>query len=320
MNHLAKLDLNLLRVLHALLTEQHVSRAAERLHRSQPAVSHALAQLRARFDDPLLLRVGNQLQLTPRAKALLPPLEAALRQLDDLLGPEAFDPAALRRDFWLSLSDFGAHLLLPELMQRLRQEAPGVTLHLLQSHSRQAMLGQLLEGEVDVALGVFPSLPEPLQATVLFQDGFVCVADGASLSAAEQAQGLALEAWLARPHVSVMMRHSEQDELERALAVIGQRRTVALSLPYWGLATEALRGTDLVLTVLAQTLRLLPPASGLSVFPAPLPIPELTFSLAWHPRRHLDPAQRWLRALIVAIVHDKTPTAAAVGVEGLLNA
>lgn len=313
MNNLAKLDLNLLRVLHALLTEQHVSRAAERLHRSQPAVSHALAQLRERFDDPLLVREGNRLQLTPRAKALLPPLEAALHQLNALLSPETFDPGSVQRDFWLSLSDFGAYLILPELVRRLRHEAPGIKLHVCQSGSRQAMMGQLLDGEVDVALGVFPSLPEPLQATVLFQDGFVSVVDGASLTAQSRHKGLSLADWLARPHVSVVMRQGEQDELERALAVLGQQRNVQLSLPYWGLATEVVRGTDLVLTVLAQTLRLVPLAADLVVLPAPLPIPELAFAMAWHPRRHLDPAQRWLRAQIAAIVHSKTPPEQAEG-------
>ncbi len=305
MNNLAKLDLNLLRVLHALLTEQHVSRAAERLHRSQPAISHALAQLRDVFDDPLLLREGNRLQLTPRAKALLPALEAALWQLDELMSPEAFSPGHVQRDFWLSLSDFGGHLILPELMARLREDAPGINIHVQQSNSRQAMQNQLLAGEVDLALGVFPSLPEPLQATVLFQDGFVCVADEARLPVA----GLSLEAWLARPHVSVVMRHSEQDELEQALAVVGRQRHVQLSLPYWGLATDVLAGTDLVLTVLAKTLSMMPPKPGLRVFTPPLAIPELTFSLAWHPRRHLDPAQRWLRALIVTIAQNKTPPA-----------
>ena len=123
MDDLRRIDLNLLLTLHALLTEQHVTRAAVRLHKSQPAVSHALAQLRDIFDDPLLVRRENGLTLTARARDLLGPLDDALGQLNGLVGESTFDAAHARRCFRLALSDYGARSVLPALMRRLRREA-----------------------------------------------------------------------------------------------------------------------------------------------------------------------------------------------------
>src|SRR5436309_288049 len=118
MDDLRRIDLNLLLTLHALLTEQHVTRAAVRLHKSQPAVSHALAQLRDIFDDPLLVRRENGLTLTARARDLLGPLDDALGQLNGLVGESTFDAAHARRCFRLALSDYGARSVLPALMRR----------------------------------------------------------------------------------------------------------------------------------------------------------------------------------------------------------
>lgn len=156
MDDLRRIDLNLLLTLHALLAEQHVSRAALRLHRSQPAVSHALAQLRELFGDPLLVRRGGRLQVTARAQALVEPLQQALEQLDGLLGSPGFDPQRAQRSFRLAMSDYGARVVLPGLMRLLRNEAPGIDLIVSQG-SREAMLGQLFDGEADLALAVFLS-------------------------------------------------------------------------------------------------------------------------------------------------------------------
>lgn len=230
MDDLRRIDLNLLLTLHALLSEQHVSRAALRLHRSQPAVSHALAQLRELFADPLLVRRDGRLQLTARAEALQAPLQEALQQLDGLLGTPGFEPARARRTFRLAMSDYGARVVLPALMRLMRREAPGIDLVVSQG-SREAMLGQLIDGEADLALGVFPELPTEMAQQVLFEESFVCLADRASLP---PRGGLALEPWLARPHVLVAVRPGIDNEIDQALASLGARRRIALTLPHWG--------------------------------------------------------------------------------------
>ncbi|MGY3298391.1 DNA-binding transcriptional LysR family regulator [Pseudomonas sp. TE6288] len=297
MDDLRRIDLNLLLTLHALLSEQHVSRAALRLHRSQPAVSHALAQLREIFADPLLVRRGGRLQLTARAEALHAPLHEALQQLDGLLGTPGFEPARARRTFRLAMSDYGARVVLPALMRLLRREAPGIDLVVSQG-SREAMLGQLIDGEADLALGVFPELPTEMTQQVLFEESFVCLADRASLP---PRGGLALDPWLARPHVLVAVRPGIDNEIDQALAILGARRRIALTLPHWGVAQRVIAGTDLVLTVARRSLAGARLDPALRQFAPPLAISPFAFAQAWHSRRDGDAGHRWLRAQIQAL-------------------
>ncbi|MHC6227275.1 LysR family transcriptional regulator [Pseudomonas sp. X10] len=297
MDDLRRIDLNLLLTLHALLAEQHVSRAALRLHRSQPAVSHALAQLRGIFRDPLLVRRAGRLHLTARAQALREPLQQALQQLDGLLGSPGFEPGKARRAFRLAMSDYGARVVLPRLMRLLRHEAPGIDLIVSQG-SREAMLGQLIDGEVDLALGVFPDLPVELCSEVLFQETFTCVADRSGLPARG---GLALAEWLARPHVLVAVRPGIDNEIDLALKALGTQRRVALALPHWGVAQSVIVGTDLVLTVARRSLAGARLDAALRTFAPPLPIAAFSFTQAWHPRREGDAGHRWLRERVLAI-------------------
>ncbi|MCU1730776.1 MULTISPECIES: LysR family transcriptional regulator [unclassified Pseudomonas] len=295
MDDLRRIDLNLLLTLHALLAEQHVSRAALRLHRSQPAVSHALAQLREIFADPLLVRRGGRLQPTARALELTQPLQDALQQLDGLLSSPGFDPTRARRSFRLAMSDYGARVALPQLMRGLREDAPEVDLVVTQG-SREAMLSQLFDGEIDLALGVFPTLAAPLRAETLFEERFACLADRDSLLARG---GLTLPQWLARPHVLVAVRPGADNEIDLALAALGEQRRVALALPHWTAATEVIAGTDLLLTVARRSLAGRLSLSGLRCFEPPLPIRAFNFQQAWHERREGDAAHRWLRGRVM---------------------
>lgn len=295
MDDLRRIDLNLLLTLHALLAEQHVSRAALRLHRSQPAVSHALVQLREIFADPLLVRRGGRLQPTARALELAQPLQEALQQLDTLLGRPGFDPAWARRSFRLAMSDYGARVVLPRLMQGLRRDAPEVDLVVTQG-SREAMLSQLFDGEIDLALGVFPALAAPLRAETLFEERFACLADRDSVPGRG---GLTLAQWLARPHVLVAVRPGADNEIDLALSALGEQRRVALALPHWTVATEVIAGTDLVLTVARRSLEGRLSLRGLRCFEPPLPIRAFSFQQAWHERREGDAAHRWLRGRVM---------------------
>lgn len=299
MNDLRRIDLNLLVILDALLSEQHVTRAAERLHLSQPAVSHALARLREMLGDPLLVRAGGGLVATARALELMAPLSEALASVQALLAPNTFDPASAKRRFRLAMSDYGAAIVLPGLIARLRQEAPGIDLQI--SHaSREGMLDGVLNGDIDLAAGVFPELPHELRCTPLFEEQFVCLVDARRLPANGV---LDLPTYLARPHVLLEMRGSGTPEIERALTAIGQRRHVAVSLPHWSVAPQLIAGTDLILTVAARGLQGVDQPQ-LRVVPPPFPIPSFSFVLAWHVRRGGDQALNWLnRQIAQAIVH-----------------
>lgn len=304
MNNLRRIDLNLLLTLHALLLEKHVSRAALRLHKSQPAVSHALVHLRVLFDDPLLVRRAGGMELTARASALLQPLADALGQLGALLDPPRFDAAHTQRTFRLGMSDYGARLLLPGLVRRLRSVAPGVDL-LVSQASRESMLADVLDGELDAALGVFAERPvHELRQHSLFVERFVCLADASSLPASGI---LDLPAWLARPHVLVAMRASHDNEIERALQRQGLERRVTVLLPHWSLAPELIAGTDLILTVARRSVAGLGDDARLRIFEPPLAIDPFDFRMIWHARRERDPAHRWLRQLIGEVTEVPAP-------------
>ncbi|PYB88153.1 LysR family transcriptional regulator [Pseudomonas fulva] len=295
MDQLRRIDLNLLLALHALLTERHVTRAAIRLHRSQPAVSHALAQLREHFDDPLLVRQGGKMMLTPRAQALAQPLEHALADLEGLLSTPQFDATQARRCFRLSLSDYAARIILPPLLRHVRRVAPGIDLAVSQA-SREAMVAQMLDGELDLALGVFPELPQGIIAQSLFDDRFVSVADQQTLPATGE---LSLSQWLARPHVLVATRPDAFDEIDRTLASQGHRRHIALALPHWSAAVQVLKDTDLILTVARRAVAPLPAHAGVREFIPPVPLDCIDYRQAWHSRKDGDAGHRWLRETVL---------------------
>ncbi|MDR0243426.1 MAG: LysR family transcriptional regulator [Burkholderia sp.] len=297
MNNLARIDLNLLVTLHVLLSERHISRAALRLHRSQPAVSHALARLREIFGDPLLVRRAGRLELTARANELVEPLNDVLGRLGALIEPPAFDPSAATRVFRIAMSDYGARIVLPALVKTLRADAPGIELIVSQA-TREAMRMQLMDGEVDLALGVLPALQRDLHAQPLFVESFACVADARSLPRRGE---LALDAWLARPHALVAMRDGMDNEVDRALARLRHERHIAVILPFWGVANDLVAGTDLVLTVARRNLDRVRDDARLRVFDPPFPIDSFEFAQHWHERRHGDAAHVWLRQTIARV-------------------
>lgn len=295
LEELRRIDLNLLLTLHALLLERHVTRASVRLHKSQPAVSHALAQLRAHFDDQLLIRRNGQMVLSARAQSLLAPLEQALRNLNNLLGASDFDPGTSQARFRLALSDYATRRVLPSLVRHVRSVAPGVDLAVSQA-SRETMLGQLVDGELDVALGIFPECPEGIQVQELFPEHFVSLADASALP---ECGCLTLEQWLERPHVMIALRPDANDEIERALSTLGVRRRIAVALPHWSAAIDLIAGTDLILTVARWAVSGLERYPSLRTFDAPLDLPVLSYQQAWHTRKDQDPANRWLRQAIL---------------------
>lgn len=307
MNNLRRIDLNLLLCLHALLEEKHVSRAATRLHKSQPAMSHALAHLRRIFNDPLLVRRAGKLSLTSKATELLPLLGQSLQQLETLFQAPTFDPKHETRSFRLAMSDYGASIILPTLVRTLRRQAPNIELFISQG-SREAMLAQVMDAEVDIAFGVFPSGITPaLKQQVLFEENFVCVADASTV---DHTGTLSLDQWLARPHVTVAMQPHLNNEIDLALHAVGAKRHVLVSLPHWGVATTLIAGTDLLLTVAKRTIRPEGLAPTLHCFAPPLAIASFNFVQVWHTRRDADPAHHWLRqhiALIAQTQHSLGP-------------
>lgn len=294
-------DPGLLPALAALLRERSVSRAAERLGRTQPAVSHALARLRDQLGDPLLVRVGQRLTLTPRAEALREPLQRLLGQLAELVRPPApFDPATSTRTFTTMATDYIAALVLPALLPGLRRDAPGIALHLRPpSRSVYADLG---EGAADLGFVVRLAAQPGIRGRRLFMDRFVCVLRDGHPAAR---RGLDLAAFLDLPHALVAPLGTPGGFVDDALAQHGHRaRKVALIVSHFSLAPAALADTDLVLTLPERLAAQLAAQHPLKIVPLPLRLAAFDVSLAWHDRVHHDPATAWMRAQILATARD----------------
>lgn len=289
MNNLRRLDLNQLVILHTLLREKHVSRSAIALHKSQPTISHALNQLRDIFQDPLLIREQGQYYLSSKAEALYPQLTQALKQLDQLIEQVEFKPSDCQRRFNIAMSDYGAAILTPSLIQQIRQLAPQVDLHLWQC-SRKEMQSKLHEGSLDLAFGIFNYVTDGLKVQTIFSDHFISVTDSQNINSGV----MSLEQWLQYPHVLVSMKPYEANEIDRCLAQLDCYRRIAISLPYWQLSPQILHKTDLILTVASRILTS-PLPSSLSAFPPPLVLPNLHFQMLWHQRADSDPALLWLK-------------------------
>jgi DNA-binding transcriptional LysR family regulator len=293
-NDLAGIDLNLLVVLDALLAERHVTRAAVRLNKTQPAVSQALARLRALLDDPILVRRAGGLEPTARAQALTAPLGEALALLRGLLQDEVVSPETLRREFRVSMSDYSAEVLLPGLARRLAQSAPGAALRLV-SLGREAATGALRSGEIDLAVGVYPDMAEDdaFCRSHLLDDDFACLVD--------EAAGLpaTLEDYLLRPHVAVAASPEDRGEVDAALKALGQSRRVSFTLPHWSVAPRIVSGTNLILTAARRSLeaRL---EEGLAITSPPIELASISLMQVWHARRDHDQGLRWLRKEIEA--------------------
>lgn len=297
LKHLRGLDLNLLLALDALLDERSVTRAATRAGVTQSGMSRSLGRLRALLKDPILVRAGGGMLLTPRAEELQPELREALRRLDAVMGREpAFDPSTARRAFRVATADYTMVVLVPALLARLEREAPGV--ELVAGPLPSPLEGELLSGALDVAVAPpRPSSPGMVW-TRLFADRNVCIA-----GRGPPGKSLSLEAYCSLPHlvVSAQGRASRVDEvLERR----GLRRRVALRVPSFLLAPLLVARSDLVATVPARVAQRVAGPLSLRVYELPLPLPEFTVALGWHERFREDPAHAWFRRTVVAAARE----------------
>ena len=301
---LRNIDLNLLVVLDALLTEKHVTRTGARLHLSQPAISHSLSKLRVLLDDPILIRQGSEVVLSALAQNLQAPLKEILSQIEILLGKSIdFVPANSHRTFRLAMSDYGAAIVLPKLLRQLRAQAPNTTLVVTQD-SRHGMFEQIAQGKIDLALGVFPHLTADISSEVLFEETFSGLLDRSTLPASGQ---LDLDNYLLRPHISVSVDGCTHGEIDRLLRAEGLQRRIAVSVPHWRTAPSMISNTDLILTVATRTLDNAPLDDDLVSLSPPLPIPPFPFVQIWHNRFGEDPAHIWLREQVRQVLGHGAP-------------
>jgi DNA-binding transcriptional LysR family regulator len=294
---LASVDLNLLVVLRALLNERHVTRAASRLGLSQSATSHALSRLRELYEDPLLVRSGRTLQLTPRAVRLLPMLERGLSDLQSALDAEPqFDPRSARRTFNVGMADYTQAVMMGPLLRRLAAEAPDIDLSVVTFPN----LRELVEsGELDLALDVSGDKPPgTFSRHELFEDDFVCmVRRGHPLIKKK----LSLTQYLGLRHIVVAPSGSTGSLVDSELEQRGHTRRIALRVSNFLIAPVVVCQTDFINTMPTRLARQVAKDYPLRLLPAPFPLPKFGLWLVWHPRLDNDPAQRWLREMLISV-------------------
>jgi len=286
-------DLNLLGPLAALLEERHVSRAAEREHMSQPAMSRALRQLRAVFDDELLVRSSGTYRLTPRAERLQRELAETLPRLQSLFSDKPFDPRSAAHSFRLASSDFLLTLIAPSLLRRVLAQSPASTLR-FEGWSDTVYL-DAERGAFDIVF-TGGTAPPPLRSESLFDESYSCVLSADHPLA--QTDQPTLGAYLDCDHVIVNIFEARQGAIDIRLGALGRARRANVTVPFHALAAAVVPGTDLVATLPNRFLDKLTIPRTLAVIPTPPEIGPISFSMAWHPRLDTDPAQQWLRETI----------------------
>jgi DNA-binding transcriptional LysR family regulator len=287
--HIRNLDLNLLPLLHALLEERHVTRAARRCFLSQPAMSRALERLRELLGDPLLVRGGRTYERTLRGERILRDLESLMPRLEAMVRGEQFDPARSQERFRVALTDHASVVLLPLLAARLRKAALGAKLELLSW--RPQSWEDAAAGRIDTVLSA-EEAPPVLESEVIFAFDFVCMV-GARQRV--HSRRLTLKQYLQFPHAVVATLEGRQTLIDRPLAQLGVKRRVALSLPYFFAAMFAVAQTDLVVTVPRRLAKLAAQISNLRIVELPREIGTFPYYMAWHPRLTVEPAHAWFR-------------------------
>jgi DNA-binding transcriptional LysR family regulator len=299
MTNLSRVDLNLLVVLEAIADEGGVSRAAEKLNLTQPAVSHALARLRQTMGDPLFVRHGRQLAPTALTKRLIEPLRRSLQALEALIETgDGFDPVRTEITFSVAMRDVMEVLLLPALMRRLTRTAPRVDLRVVQVRRRSVEAG-LADGTLDAAFDVALPLSERVHRQRVGTDRFVVVARKAHPGIRP---GFTLATYLEQQHVMVTSRRRGPAAEDIELGQHGLRRHVRLRCRNYLAAFRVVGQTDLVITMPERYAALLGVTSGLRALKMPVKMP--TLDLDWHDRAHDDPANRWLRGQLLEAMRD----------------
>jgi len=298
------LDLNLLRVFDQVMAEQNLTRAAERLAMTQPAVSNALKRLREALGDELVVRTAFGVKPTPKAEALWPQVRAALDRLREAIDPPEFDPQHTQAGFRLAMADATAATLLPLLTSDLERRGAQVSIRILPLTTRDPR--RLLEhGEVDFALGYFPVAVAALSSQGdtarlrhhrLWDDEYVCVMRrNHPLAQAE----LTLDAFCTVHHLLVSFSGRPHGFVDEALAALNRSRRIVLTVNQFFTAGRVVTQADL-LTVLP---RRFVPATGMAdalvIKPLPIALQGIHVEVLWHQRHDHDPAHRWMRERIL---------------------
>ena len=303
-----KIELYLVRVFHTVITERSVSRAALKLQSSQPGVSAQLKRLRTLLGDPLLVRSGQGMAPTAVATALLPAAAQVLQGARALFGGHAagreFHPAQATQSVRLAASDYLDPLLLPELVARLRQQAPGMALELLPLTRDYDYRGHLARGEVDLVLGNWLQPPAEMHLGRLVSDEIVCLV-AETHPAVRNPRAWTAQRYLDSDHVAPSALHAGgRGVVDEHLLAQGLQRRIMVRSPHFGLTPAMVARSSLVLTTGRQFCARFIGRLPVRIVRCPVDFPPLHYYLLWHELTHASPALRWVREQVREVARE----------------
>ncbi|WP_158597988.1 LysR family transcriptional regulator [Noviherbaspirillum saxi] len=290
-------DLNLLNVFDVVMTERHVTRAAERLEMTQSAVSNALNRLRLQFQDQLFVKAARGVNPTPRAIAIWPSVHRALQELRSSVQPQFFDAANAVQTFRIAMADITVALLAPTLYSSVQAAAPHIKLFFV-PHDPVLAAPRLMRGEVDFAISIEPPRTTVVQTMPLWSDSFVIAArQGHPLLQST----ISLETFCRAPQIAINESGDEEvpNIIDETLANLGQQRNISLSVNQFSVVTKILSDTDLIAALPARFATAPASRGSIGTQPLPIAIPEVVVYMSWHRRSNTLPTHQWLKERII---------------------
>jgi DNA-binding transcriptional LysR family regulator len=302
------LDLNLLRVFDAVMSEQNLTRAANRLAMTQPAVSNALKRLRDALGDELLIRTAHGVRPTARAEELWPTVRKSLADLEAAVTPETFDVSKTQTTFRMAMADATAALWLPALVRLIEREAPGINVRMVPLTTRDPR-ASLLRGDIDLTIGFFPGvvaqlgteLSSPIRHERLYTGHYVCVMRKDHPLADQE---LTLDAYCAANHLLVSFSGRAHGLVSDALAQLGRQRRILLTVNQFFTAGQIVASSNLLTVLPRHLIGSTGMSSDLITKELPFSMPAVHVDMLWHERDARSPAHRWLRTKLVATTDD----------------
>ena len=306
-----KIDLHLIRVLHTVLTERSVSRAAIRLGMYQPAVSSALKRLRELSGDPLLVRSGSGMVPTDAALRMIEPTASILRSAEVLFSDaRGFDPQTATNTFRIAASDYLDPLFLPMFVTQVKEQAPlcRIEIHPLSPDSNYH--AHLSLGHIDLVIGNWLKPPEDLHMARLFGDEIVSLV---SADHPATRRGWDADTWLAAEHIAPTPLHpGPRGIIDQMLDAQSLQRNITVRCAHFGLIPDMVASSLLVLTTGRQYCERFTDRLPVKVLPCPVDFPRLMYYQLWHERTHASSSARWLRDRIKSVAASlRTPAGAA---------
>ena len=309
--NLKNIDLNLLVYLDVLLLKRNVTRAAESLGISQPAMSNGLQRLRKLFNDPLLVRTSNGMSPTERAERLQPLVREIVMSVEKAVESEQeFEPARATRVFRISVSDYTESTLVPHLLRYMRSRAPNITMDFLTPSD--VTFEDLEHSHVDMVINRFDSLPESLHQRTVWHDSFSCLASRHNPIRYDfdlENYLLASHIWVSKTGMGVGVG-VEPEAVQKlgwvddALAKIGKKRRIRVFTRHYQAAMKLAEARDLVVTLPTRAANLARDNPEVVILEPPFEIPEIELQMAWSPLLQHNPAHQWLRGVIAEVAQE----------------